>query len=146
MTLLTPVEVVGAFYAAVRERDARAVEELVEGHFHEQASVTWPGSLPYGGTVAGRSQLQKVLAGAARGGGVGPCDLELVALAVSETEVVAELKFGWRAQPADVPIETGAVEWWSFDDQGAVVSMRAYYADTTILLPSGPRTRRPRND
>lgn len=136
--MFTPVEVVTEFYRAVREQDAAAVSSLVERHFHEQATVTWPESLPYGGTLRGRARLRKALAAAASGHGIGPSDLTLATLAAGPVEVAVELKFQWRSAIDAEPVASGAVEWWSFDDDGSVLEIRAYYADTVALVDPGP--------
>jgi hypothetical protein len=133
------VEIVTAFYRAVRDDDGVAVSALVERHFHEEAAVTWPESLPYGGTLRGRARLRKALAAAASGQGIGPSDLTVVALADGPVEVAVELRFQWRAAPDAMPVESGAVEWWSFDDDGAVLEIRAFYADTAALVDPRPR-------
>jgi hypothetical protein len=51
---------------------------------------TGQGSLRFGGTLG----LSMALAGAARGGGLGAGDLELVTQVVIEPEVVADLRLG----------------------------------------------------
>ena len=114
-------------------RDAPAVAALVEQQFHDECSITWPASLSYGGTVSGRARLVRALV-AAVSAGAGLEDLELVTLAVGEAEVAAELRFSWRSSSEAAPIKTGAVEWWSFDRDGLVRSVRAYYADTAALI------------
>jgi ketosteroid isomerase-like protein len=132
VTPSVPADTVRAFYQAVRTGDASAVADLVEQRFHVESSITWPESLPYGGTVSGRSRLQKVLAGAATAA-VGPSEVELVSLAAGEVHVAVELRFNWRPTPDAGAVETGAVEWWTFDQEGLVRSVRAYYADTAAL-------------
>jgi SnoaL-like domain len=131
-----PEDTVRGFYLAVGSRDASAVSALVERQFHEEASITWPASLPYGGTVRGRSRLRKVLVSGASVA-AGPMDLELVALATGGLEVAAEVRFLWREAPGSAAVESGAVEWWRFDEEGLVRSIRAYYADTAALLTPG---------
>lgn len=139
MTPSTPAEVVTEFYRAVRDGDPEAIAALVEQHFHEDAAVTWPASLPYGGTLRGRERLRKALAAAASSDGPGPSNLTVVALAAGPVEVAARLTFQWRATADATPIASGAIEWWSFDDNGSVLEMRAYYADTAALVATQPR-------
>lgn len=131
---MSPSEIVREFYRAVSDNDAPAISGLVDRHFHEQAAVTWPGSLPYGGTLRGRARLRQALAAAAGGGAVGPSDLAVVGLVAGAVEVAVELEFDWRAAADAEAVRSGAMEWWSFDDEGLVLGIRAYYADTAALL------------
>lgn len=138
MTRQTPADTVRSFYDAVAAKDVAAVTELVQARFHEMCSMTRPESMPGGGTVSGRSRLQRFLGGGTAAD-VGPADLKIATLAADQGEVVAELRFAWRSTPDAVAVETGAVEWWTFDEDGLVRSIRVYYADTARLAPPDPQ-------
>lgn len=129
-----PGDTVRDFYDALAAKDVSAVTAIVEARFHEQCSMTRPESLPGGGTVSGRTRLQRLLTGG-MGADVGPEGLEIVTLAGGEGHVAVELRFAWRATPGADAVHTGAVEWWSFDEEGLVRSIRVYYADPAHLAP-----------
>jgi len=127
-----PGAVVRAFYEAVGKGDADAVRSLVRERFAEDATLTWPESLPYGGTVAGRSRLERVLGGAAAATApaVGVQNLRLVDVIDGGDRVAAQLEFDWIApNGAGAVSGTGAVEVWTFTGE-QVSSIRAYYWDT----------------
>jgi ketosteroid isomerase-like protein len=126
----TPSDVVRAFYGAVVRRDAEAIADLVATSFHEDAAITWPDSLPYGGRVEGARRLAKLFAGmAASAVPVGPDGLEITSVVDGGDQVVAQLAFQWRAPGSAEAIPSSALEIWTFE-AGLVVDIRAYYWDT----------------
>ena len=125
-----PAAVVRAFYEAVGKGDADAVRSLVRERFAEDAKLTWPESLPYGGTVAGRSRLERVLGAAADGTAVGARNLRLVDVIDGGDRIAAQLEFDWIApNGAGAVSGTGAVEVWTFTGE-QVSAIMAYYWDT----------------
>jgi ketosteroid isomerase-like protein len=124
-------ETVRGFYRAARDRDADAVRALVRQRFAEDATLTWPDSLPYGGTVTGRTRLERVLSAAAGcAEPAGPKGLTLVDLVDGGDRIAALLRFDWHApRGAGVLADTSAVELWTFE-KGLVCSIWAYYWDT----------------
>lgn len=132
-----PAAVVREFYEAVRTGDVDAVRSLVSEGFAENATFTWPDSLPYGGTVSGRSKLQRVLGAAATG--VGVRNLRLVDVIDGGDRVAAQLKFDWVAPNGEGAVSgTGAVEIWTFTDE-QVSAIRAYYWDTAACAALSAR-------
>jgi len=126
-------DVVREFYRAVAASDADAVRALVRGHFAEDATLSWPDALPYGGVVAGRDRLAKVLGGAAAATAkVGAQDLRLLELADGGDRVAAEVAFDYHPPGGGDVIASRAVEFWEFAD-GLVRAVRAYYWDTAAL-------------
>jgi ketosteroid isomerase-like protein len=127
-------EVVREFYRAVAASDADAVRALVRDRFAEDATLTWPEALPYGGTVAGRDRLAKVLGGAAASTAkVGAQDLRLLELADGGDRVAAEVAFDYYPPGGADAVASRAVEFWEFAD-GLVTAVRAYYWDTAALV------------
>jgi len=127
-----PAAVVRSFYEAVRTGDADAVRALVRERFAENATLAWPDSLPYGGTVAGRSKLERVLAAAAGGTApaVGAQNLRLVDVIDGGDRIAAKLEFDWIAPNGTGAVSgTGAVEVWTFTGE-QVSAIHAYYWDT----------------
>ena len=122
--------IVRAFYDAVAAKDPHALSEIVTGSFREDASITWPDGLPYGGRVEGASRLARLFAGMASSPvPVGPEGLEVISIVDGGDQVAAQLEFRWRAPGSDQSIPSGALELWTFD-QGLVSEIRAYYWDT----------------
>lgn len=129
-----PAAVVRAFYESVRTGDADAVRSVVRERFAENATLTWPDSLPYGGTVTGRSKLERVLGAAAATAGVGVENLRLVDVIDGGDRIAAHLEFDWVApNGAGTVSGTGAVEVWTFTDE-QVSAIRAYYWDTAACV------------
>ncbi|KAA9160515.1 nuclear transport factor 2 family protein [Amycolatopsis acidicola] len=130
--------VVTAFYEAVSKQDGDAVRSVVRDNFAEDAVLRWPESLPYGGSVAGKSKLERVLAGAASAGQTaGVQNLRLTGVVDGGDTVAAQLEFDWRDPKSErVVTGTGAVEVWSFTG-GRVGEIKAYYWDTAACLGFG---------
>jgi len=125
-----PAHLVRAFYDAVAAKDAGALSEIVTGSFREDASITWPDGLPYGGRVEGASRLARLFAGMASSRvPVGPEGLEVISIVDGGAQVVAHLEFQWHAPGSTESIPSGALELWTFD-RGLVSEIRAYYWDT----------------
>jgi len=125
-----PSHVVRAFYDAVATGDSSALSEIVATSFREDASITWPEGLPYGGRVEGSRRLARLFAGMASSPvPVGPAGLEVVSIVDGGAQVAAQLEFRWHAPGSAESIASGALELWTFD-QGLVSEIRAYYWDT----------------
>jgi ketosteroid isomerase-like protein len=126
----SPPQIVRAFYAAVVRRDAQAIADLVESSFREDAAITWPDGLPYGGRVEGARRLTRLFAGMATSVvPIGPDRLEVEAIIDGGDQVVARLGFQYRAPGSADSIPSSALELWTFKD-GLVAEIRAYYWDT----------------
>lgn len=126
----SPPDIVRAFYDAVIRRDADAITDLVTTSFREDAAITWPDGLPYGGRVEGARRLGKLFAGMATSVvPVGPDGLEVESIVDGGDQVVAQLGFQWRAPGSTDSIPSSALELWTFQD-GLVAEIRAYYWDT----------------
>lgn len=123
--------VVREFYEALSARDAETVRRVVREHFAEDATFTWPPSLPYGGTVVGRAKLERMLGGAAASPAlVGAQHLRLNDLIDDGGRIAAQVEFDWYApNDAGELNDTGAVEIWTFA-AGLVSNVKAYYWDT----------------
>lgn len=123
--------VVRNFYEAVSTGDADAVRALVRERFADDATLTWPDPLPYGGTVAGKARLERVLGRAAGSVElVGVQKLRLVDLIDGGDRVAAELEFDWYAPNGAGSLPgTGAIEVWTFTGD-FVHEIKAYYWDT----------------
>ncbi len=134
--------VVRNFYEALSTGDADAVRALVRERFADDATLTWPDSLPYGGTVAGKARLERVLGraagsaervlGTAAGSAelVGVQKLRLVDLIDGGDRVAAQLEFDWYAPNGAGSLPgTGAIEVWTFTGD-FVHEIKAYYWDT----------------
>ncbi|MEV6985388.1 nuclear transport factor 2 family protein [Sphaerisporangium sp. NPDC051017] len=123
-------DVVHRFYAAVAAKDAEAIGRLIDELFAEDAVLTLPPSLPYGGQVSGARRLRRMFTGSASSTvKVGPVDLRITSVTVGDDRVAVELAFDWYAPGSDDPLATGAVEIWTFAD-GRVAAIDAYYRDT----------------
>ena len=126
----SPAEIVRDFYDAVVRRDAQDLVALVERSFRDDAAITWPDGLPYGGRVEGARRLGKLFAGMATSAApVGPENLEVEAVIDGGDKVAAQLRFDWRAPGSADSIPSGALEVWTFEC-GLVSEIRAYYWDT----------------
>ncbi|WP_067671539.1 nuclear transport factor 2 family protein [Nocardia miyunensis] len=127
-------DVVREFYRAIAERDGDALARLVQHRFAPEASVTWPDSLPYGGTIAGARKLAKVFAGLASAPTpVGPSGTTLTDLVDGGDRIAAQLEFDWHAPGSGQAVRSGALELWTFAD-GLVQELRAYYWDTAACV------------
>jgi len=125
-----PSDVVRAFYDAVVRRDGQEIADLVTRSFREDAVVTWPDGLPYGGRVEGSRRLVKLFAGMATSPvPIGPEQLEVVSVIDGGDQIAAQLAFDWRAPGSSDAIPSGALELWTFKD-GLVAEICAYYWDT----------------
>src|SRR5690348_5517216 len=108
---MSPAEVVRKFYAAVAAADGTALRTLVEEAFAEDAAISWPEGLPYGGRVVGSAVLQKIFAGMASSAvPAGPANLEVVSVVDGGDMVAAELTFDWHAPGSQASIPSGALE------------------------------------
>lgn len=133
---LDEVATVEAFYRAVGSRDAVSVARIVEARFAPDASITWPDSLPYGGTLSGAPVIAKVLSRAATASGVGgPANVQLLEVIGDGQRIAARVAFDWSASGDSPSISTEAVELWSFTD-GTVTAIHAFYWDTHRCLAS----------
>ena len=119
------------FYEAVSTGDADVVRALVRECFADDATLTWPDSLPYGGTVAGKARLERALGWAAGSVElVGVQKLRLVDLIDGGDRVAAQLEFDWYAPNGTGSLPaTGAIEVWTFTGD-LVHEIKAYYWDT----------------
>jgi ketosteroid isomerase-like protein len=135
----TNADVVREFYRAIAERDGEALAQLVQQRFAPEATVVWPDSLPYGGTIAGSRKLAKVFAGLASAPSpAGPSGTTLTDLVDGGDRLAAQLEFEWRAPGSETGVASGALELWTFAD-GRVQEIRAYYWDTAACLaPTSP--------
>lgn len=132
---MTNTDIVREFYQAVAAKDADALEQLIGGHFDTGASVVFPESLPYGGTVAGAAKLARMFAGMAKAPEpAGPAGLDLTGLVGDGDQIAARVEFHWHAPGgASAPVPSSALELWTFAD-GKVREIRAYYWDTAALV------------
>lgn len=121
------------FYTALAKKDAEILAELVTEHFAEDASLTWPDSLPYGGTVAGAKKLQRLFQGLAGApAAIGPGNLAVAGIVDGGDSVAADLTFDWYVPGTSDFVPSGALELWRFVD-GKVSTIRAFYWDTAEL-------------
>jgi ketosteroid isomerase-like protein len=130
-----PVEVVREFYRAIAAKDAAALGQLLSSRFDPEVTITWPESLPYGGTVKGARALSALFVGMLKATKpVGPAAIEVLGLTDGGDEVAARLEFDWYAPGSSTAIRTGALELWSFTENGSVLEIRAYYWDTAACV------------
>jgi ketosteroid isomerase-like protein len=130
--------IVREFYRAVASKDAAALEQLITGHFDADASVVFPESLPYGGTVRGAAKLARLFARMASAPApVGAADLVLAGLADGGDRIAAQVEFAWYAPGSRVAVPSSALELWTFAG-GRVREIRAYYWDTAALIDPRP--------
>ncbi|MFF2847666.1 nuclear transport factor 2 family protein [Streptomyces sp. NPDC058001] len=127
-----PGSIVSAFYEAVRVQDPDAIRTLVRERFADDVAFHWPSSLPYGGTMAGKAKLERVLAGAATAR-AGVQGLRLVDLVDGGEQIAAVVEFDWHSPGGQVVVGTGAVEVWSFSED-RVQDVSAYYWDTAACV------------
>ncbi|MBO0727867.1 MAG: nuclear transport factor 2 family protein [Acidimicrobiaceae bacterium] len=127
-------DVARAFYAAITARDGEALERLLDAHFHDDAAVALPESLPYGGRVSGVRRLQRMF-GALAGDPVpaGPVSLRLDNLVAEGEHVVALVSFDWQPPGGGTPVASSASELWTFRG-GRVAEISAFYWDTAALV------------
>ncbi|XVQ15855.1 nuclear transport factor 2 family protein [Spirillospora sp. CA-255316] len=129
-----PASVVRDFYRAMSEGDGVAIRALVRERFADGATLCWPESLPYGGSLSGRTKLERVL-GAATDAvePAGVRNLRLTGLVDGGDRVAAQLEFDWYSAGGVLAVAgTGAVELWTFAS-GRVTEIKAYYWDTAVL-------------
>lgn len=128
------VGVVERFYAAVSAGDGETIGTVVDESFADDAAITWPSSLPYGGRVEGATRLRKMfVAMTASETKIGPDRLTVDSLTASGDTVAAQLSFDWYPPGKTEPVPSGALELWTFD-AGSVQTIRAYYWDTAALV------------
>ncbi len=125
------------FYRLLAAGDPDRVVAFVTERFAPGASVSWPDSLPFGGTRTGRERLATFfgrLAGThpPRGG----VDVEVVDVIARPDAAVARLRFVWVG-PDGTRAPNGALEWWSFDAQGLVSGIAPYYWDGHAVVVTG---------
>lgn len=126
------VEVVRSFYDAVASKDGSALAGIVQEHFADDATIHWPESLPFGGTVAGKPALGKVFGMLATSRAqMGPTDLRVLSVVGDGPQVAVHLGFDWTVGDASIP--HAALEIWSFRD-GLAAEIRAFYWDTAACL------------
>ncbi|MVU80796.1 hypothetical protein GPX89_26525 [Nocardia sp. ET3-3] len=126
-----PADVVREFYRAIASKDAPALGQLLLDRFASDVVVTWPESLPYGGTIKGATALSALFGRMlAAPDPIGADRIEILGLVDGGNQVAAELKFDWYAPGSEKAIHTGALELWRFSDDGSVLEIRAYYWDT----------------
>lgn len=134
MTNTEPQTIVSTFYASLAAKDGPAVNALIVENFAEDATVHLPESLPYGGTISGRSTLANALGGMASSPTpVGPANLVVSELLSTESSVAAHVQFDWFAPGSESGVPSQAVELWTFRN-GKVQTMRAFYWDTAALV------------
>lgn len=121
--------VVREFYDAVIAKDADRIASVIDASFAEDASITWPASLPHGGTLTSARTLRKVFGGLATSEG-GPAGLTVERIVAGDDDVVAEVSFDFAGVPS------GALERWTFAGD-RVTEIKAFYWDTAAIL-AGP--------
>jgi ketosteroid isomerase-like protein len=130
--------VVSGFYDAINAKDGDALGALIADHFALDASIVWPASLPYGGTVSGAAKLGRLFTSMlAAPAPIGPDKVSVLGLVDGGDQVAAQLSFDWFAPGSSSSIASGALELWSFAD-GLVTEIRAYYWDTAELVSAPP--------
>lgn len=130
---MTNASVVSAFYQAVSAKDAAALETLITAHFDADASIVFPESLPYGGTVRGAARLARMFARMASAPEpAGAADPALAWIAGDGDRIAAQVEFAWYAPGSRTPVASSALELWTFE-AGRVREIRAYYWDTAAL-------------
>ncbi len=131
--------IVQELYAALRVRDAQAVERLVRDHFDDEVVLHEPGSLAWGGDHAGSKRVTALFVGMATApAGTSPIDpasMRVERTIADGDDVAADVRFTVSLRGA-APMETGAVEWFRFR-AGKVVDVRAVYFDTAALVVGG---------
>lgn len=126
----TAAEVVGELYRLLGAHDAAGVKALVNERFAEDATLTLPPALPYGGTISGRRALAGAFAASAAPAPVmGPKELTVAGVYGDDNVVVAEVHFQW-ASGTNAGEHSRALEKWMFTD-GQVVAVDAFYLDPT---------------
>jgi ketosteroid isomerase-like protein len=134
VTDMSNTAVIREFYRAVAEKDAAELEKLITGHFDVDASVVFPGSLPYGGTVCGAGKLARMLGRMASSPEpVGAADLVFTGLIDGGDRIAVQVEFAWYPPGSRIPVPSSALELWTFED-GRVREIRAYYWDTAALI------------
>lgn len=137
MTGIDAASVITDFYGLLNRGDAEELAAFVRSRFAEDAAVTWPDSFAHGGTRTGRERLATFFARVAATdpprGGTG---FDVQDLLASGGRAAVRLAFDWIGGD-DVRISNGAVEWWTFDEQGLVSSIRPYYWDGPAIVAAG---------
>ncbi|MCG7207407.1 nuclear transport factor 2 family protein [Streptomyces arenae] len=135
------VTLVRTFYRALADRDSAALEGLVAKAFSPEVTLVLPDSLPYGGTVTGAGRLARMFGRMAsspvRVGPVGPV---VTAIVDGGDRIGAQLEFDWYPPGSPHALSTGALELWTFDGDGLVREIRAYYWDTAACAALVPTT------
>jgi hypothetical protein len=131
-----PREVVERFYAAVSAKNVDAIVQLADDRFAPDVVVREPESLPYGGSYEGLEKVKRLFTGLASPRS--PIDaeqmviaeiMEAVSVADHLNHVVVAIRFPWTVPGAEEPLQTKALEWWTFTDL-KVTEIQAFYWDT----------------
>jgi len=121
--------VVAELYQMISGHQADGVRSHIREHFADDARLTLPAALPYGGTLDGKQVLASVFAASASpGAAVGPVNLVLLSLVADGRFVVAEVQFDW-AGGSNAGRQSRAIEKWTFTPDGLVEAVDAYYLD-----------------
>jgi len=121
--------VVAELYRLVGAHEPAEVKSYVNDHFAEDAQLTLPKELPYGGTLRTKRVLASVFgASAASDANVGPANLVVLELVADGGTVIAELGFDW-AGGSNAGQPSRAIEKWIFNADGLVQTIDAYYLD-----------------
>ncbi|MGV0735056.1 nuclear transport factor 2 family protein [Mycobacterium syngnathidarum] len=129
------VEELRAFYAAISAKDAVTLQHFVEERFTSDTRISWPESLPHGGSVTGKDRLAKIFGGMSLPSApLGVSKLELIDLIDGGDRMVAHLEFEWfvRVGESTLSMPTSALELWTFRDD-SVDEIRAYYWDSAAM-------------
>jgi hypothetical protein len=128
-----PRLIVESFYGALTSGDASVLERVIDENFAPDAQLVRPGSLPGGGTVAGRERIKRMMTAVAADER-GPLNVRHMCVArvlecagEDHDDLGVELHFSWQGTP------TSAFEWWVLRDL-QVTEIRAYYWDTAMML------------
>jgi ketosteroid isomerase-like protein len=126
-------QIVADFYGALSAADADAIAAVIDTHFSENASITWPPSLPHGGQVRGKQELRQLFSRIAKASGkVGATNLQLVRTIGEGDHVVAWVTFDWRQPGSEDAVPNAALELWTFSD-GLVGEIQAFYWDAAAI-------------
>jgi ketosteroid isomerase-like protein len=123
------------FYDTLKSKDPDKIEAFVTERFSPDIEFGVPTSLPYGGVIKGLPKVTRVVRSLTQSNSIiDPATITMERIVGDDDGVVVWLAFPWRDPHTSEVKQTGNFEWFTFDEQGRVTSLTAYYRDTAGLL------------
>jgi ketosteroid isomerase-like protein len=121
-------QLTSAFHAMLDHGDLEAIVDL----FEDSSTLEEPAILPYGGLFRGRDAIRSAMITVMDHWE----DLEMVMPRMIDggKTVVTMLPFNARAKTSGKPVNLEVVEFWEFNDDDRVSSVRVFYGDTKQVL------------